>query len=83
MEFVKSWKTLISEYYIYSYYYICSGVTRYDCYIISSGVRRVSGEARLGSSERLGKSPALEFYNLGKARQLQICYREYPYRDSE
>ena len=44
-----------------SNYYICSGETRCNCYVISSGVRIVSGKARFGSSESLGKSPAREF----------------------
>ena len=42
------------------------GVTLHDCYVITSGVQRVSGKARLGSSESLGKSPAREF---GESRE--------------
>ena len=53
-------ETLSSE------YYICSGETRCDYHVISSGVRIVSGEARFGSSESLGKSQALEF---GESRE--------------
>ena len=61
MEFAKSRRPFILELWISLEYYVCSGVTRFDCYLISSGIRRVLGKARLGSSESLGESPAREF----------------------
>ena len=66
MKFVKSRQTLRSECLICSEHYVCSGVTRYDCHVINSGVRRVSGKARLGSSESRGKSTVWEF---GESRE--------------
>ena len=40
---------------------ICSGETRCDCYVISSGVRIVSEKARFRSLDSLRKSPVREF----------------------